>query len=181
VPITITFTDGPWIQVGDIAMASGGFGDYTYSITGGGAIDPETGEITSTAGCGTGTVTAEDSCGKSGSEDVAYPTGQWGDWFCIKETWYTNNCSSGWPTGTGPHDCHSPYEYPGVLREQKEWKGATSGASCSNLYPCEAPWISRAAADAVAGTLSCGCDGGYTGNCCDCYRHAWTSFWRWIC
>jgi hypothetical protein len=181
VPITITFTDGPWIQVGDFAMASGGFGDYTYSITGGGAIDPETGEITSVGGCGTGQVIAEDSCGKTGSEDVAYPSGKWGAVYCVRESWYTKFCNSAWPGGTGPHDCHSPYEYPGVVRAQKEWVGATSGVACTNIYPCEAPWISKSAADAVAGTLTCGCDGGYTGNCCECYRLAFTNYWPWVC
>jgi hypothetical protein len=181
VPITITFTGGPWIQVGDFAIASGGYGDYTYSITGGGAINPKTGEITSTAGCGTGQVIAEDSCGKTGSEDVAYPSGKWGTIYCVKESWYGGSCGGAWPGGTGPHACEGPYYYPGVIRARKGWKGSTSGVSCTLLYPCASPTVSKATADAVDGAITCSCDGGYTGNCCECYRHAYTNYWPWVC
>lgn len=67
-------------DVGTIFTASGGVAPYTYSATGG-AINGSTGAITGIPSCPvcTGTVTATDACGNTGSIDVAFkvPGASW--------------------------------------------------------------------------------------------------------
>lgn len=70
---TISGTETP--VVGSGYSASGAVGAVSWSMSPG-TINSETGVIT-VLGCGTGTITAIDSCGRSASMEVRFPNGYW--------------------------------------------------------------------------------------------------------
>lgn len=72
--LTISGTETP--SVGSQYAVSGARGDVVWSISAG-SINT-VGMITS-VGCGTGTITATDSCGRTGAKEVRFPSGYWSE------------------------------------------------------------------------------------------------------
>ncbi len=72
-PMSVSGTDTP--VVGSGYSVSGAVGEVSWSISPG-SINSETGIVTA-VGCGSGTVTATDSCGRSASKVVRFAEGYW--------------------------------------------------------------------------------------------------------
>ena len=72
---TLVISGPTTLKVGSVYTTTGGTGAITWSIDSG-AINASTGVVTS-AGCGTGNITAHDNCGKTASFSANWATGVW--------------------------------------------------------------------------------------------------------
>jgi hypothetical protein len=153
-PLTLSGSETP--NVGSTYRAAGGSGGYVYSISCG-TINSETGQVLNlTDCCGSGTVSATDTCGTTVTLDVRFPSGRWVQESIEKQSLY---CGISGAYGTTRY---SSYHYYGQYRTHNIFKYHRLGSSCSNCgwqpsfpAPTAALWTSGPEATYDPGPALC--------------------------